>query len=498
MRHLGLVVVLVGFSLWPASSSIAAGVNAQGCYNPVDFGATPNNPADDDRPAIQAAMDAATSAGGGRVCLPGGRFRITRAPPGAYNRFAALSTHGAHLELMGSGPGTVIEMVGDQGAATTFVISIDPGASDITIRDLTIDTSQMTNTDEQTHAIEVGSPVGTGLVQDFRIDHVRIVHPGSSVPGVRKGDCLRFVGNTPDSLVRRATVVGSTFTSCARSGIAIQRNVHDLVIIGNQFTQASDQDIDSEPTGAGTNGSVAIIGNIFRDDVAIAQGDFAVTVGGISGPMARITLADNVFEGRGVNCYRVSDAAFTGNAFDATMESGYGVIEVENVADRLVINGNTIHRQGFAGPPIRITHHSGGFASNAVVSNNVLTNDTAGGGIVMESVADATVSNNDLYWTVPATTAQAIYLRSTIRPADGVMISNNRIVGSLGAAIFLGASPQPFEAVSIVGNMSRGPAVSLRCDQSVAGLFHQPIVHAANRWETPPSCAAATLVTSFP
>jgi hypothetical protein len=194
----------------------------------------------------------------------------------------------------------------------------------------------------------------------------------------------------------------------------------------------------------------------------------------------------------------VSDAAFTGNAFDATMESGYGVIEVENVAERLVINGNTIRRRGFAGPPIRIIHHSGAFASNLVVSNNLLTNDTAGGGIVMESVADVTVSNNDLRWTVPATEAPGIYLRSTIRPADGVMISNNRIVGSLLAAIFLGASPQPFEAVSIVGNMSRGVATPLRCDQSVAGNYHQPIVHAANRWETPPSCTAATLVTSYP
>lgn len=164
MKHVAFVMVLVGFPLWAASAAIAAGINAQGCYNPVDYHATPNDPTDDDRPAIQAAMDAATSAGGGRVCLPAGRFRVVRAPPGSYNRFAALSTHGTHLELMGSGPGTIIEMIGDQGGADTFVISIDPGASDIAVRDLTIDTSQMTNTSEQTHAIEVGSALGTGMI----------------------------------------------------------------------------------------------------------------------------------------------------------------------------------------------------------------------------------------------------------------------------------------------------------------------------------------------
>src|SRR2546430_17385963 len=56
------------------------GPNAQGCYNPVDYGATPNNESDDDRPGGQAAIDAAAAAGGGRVCWPAGRFRLTRAP----------------------------------------------------------------------------------------------------------------------------------------------------------------------------------------------------------------------------------------------------------------------------------------------------------------------------------------------------------------------------------------------------------------------------------
>lgn len=146
----------------------------------------------------------------------------------------------------------------------------------------------------------VGNGVGTGLVEDVRIEHVRFEHPGAT-DGSRKGDCLRMVGNTPQSAVRRVTVIGATFTRCARSGIAIQRNVFDLIIQGNQFTQSSDQDIDSEPTGGvnDLNGSVSIIGNVFRDDVSVAQGDFAVTVGGIGGPMARVVVSGNIFEGRG-------------------------------------------------------------------------------------------------------------------------------------------------------------------------------------------------------
>jgi hypothetical protein len=474
----------------------APGPNAAGCFDPADFGASPT-PGFDSRPGAQAAIDAAVAAGGGRVCFGTGRWHLTRAPIGSYDRFAALSTHGAHVEITGAGPGTVLEISGDQGAGTLFVIALDPGAHDITIRDLTIDTSLATNTDEQTHAIEVGTGLGTGFVEDVRIERVRFVHP-SATDGSRKGDCLRLVGATDQSAVRRVTVIGSTFTSCARSGIAIQRNVFDLVIQGNQFTQASDQDIDSEPTGSGLNGSVAIVGNVFHDDVAVAQGDFAVTLGGISAPMARVTLADNVFDGRGVGFYRIADATVTGNTFDATMEEGRGVINIENVAARMVVQGNTVRRRGVTGAPIRVEHHSGGAASQLVIANNVLTNDTPGNGIDMESAQDVTVSGNDILWTVPAPQASGVRLRSVIFPADGVMISGNRIAGAALYAVALGASPQPFKAVSVVGNMSRGTAVGLRCDQSVAGNFTQPIVYAANYFQAANQCLATPLVPAVP
>jgi hypothetical protein len=499
MRRRLILPLLAAALTGPASRGVAAAVpspNAAGCYDPADFGAQPV-PGVDSRPGAQAAIDAAVAAGGGRVCFGAGRWRLNRAPLGSYNRFAALSTHGAHLEITGAGPGTVLEIAGDQGAGTLWVLALDPGAHDVTIRDLTIDTSAATNTDEQTHAIEVGSGLGTGFVEDVRIERVRFLHPATA-DGSRKGDCLRLVGATPESAVRRVTVIGSTFTSCARSGIAIQRNVFDLVIEGNQFTEAGDQDIDSEPTGSGQNGSVAVIGNVFHDDVAVAQGDFAVTLGGIGDPMARVTLANNVFDGRGVGFYRIADATVTGNTFDATMEQGRGVINIENVAARMVVQGNTVRRRGATGAPIRVQHHSGGAASQLVIANNVLTNETPGNGIDMESVQDVSVSGNDIAWTVPAPQAVGVRLRSVIVPADGVMISGNRIAGSLLAGVFLGASPQPFKAVSIVGNMAHGAALGLRCDQSVAGNYTQPIVHAANYWQAPSQCLAATLVPALP
>jgi hypothetical protein len=209
--------------------------------------------------------------------------------------------------------------------------------------------------------------------------------------------------------------------------------------------------------------------------------------------MARVVVANNIFEGRGLDFYRASDVTVSGNTFDATMESGYGVIEAENVAERLSITGNTIRRRGHQGDLIRVIHHSGAFASNLVINANVFVNDTPGSGVVMESVQDVTISSNDFRWNVPAVQALGVYLRSTIRPADGVMISGNRFAGDLSAAVFFGAT-QPFNQVSIVGNMQRVPVsrCAARPRRPGATRSQSCMLEQLDGWDTVPRCHACT------
>src|SRR5215831_1098102 len=154
MQHV-LFSVFVACLLMVGTAA-AAGTGPGGCYDPAQYGAIPNDGLDD-RPAAQKAIDAAAAAGGGRVCFGAGHWTLTRAPVGSYNRFAALSIHTPNMEIQGAGPGTVLEVVGNQGAGTLWVIAVDPGARNIAIRDLTIDTAHTVNTVEQFHAIEIGS-----------------------------------------------------------------------------------------------------------------------------------------------------------------------------------------------------------------------------------------------------------------------------------------------------------------------------------------------------
>jgi TolB-like protein/DNA-binding winged helix-turn-helix (wHTH) protein len=215
-----------------------------GCHNPADFGAVPDDGIDDTS-ASQRAVDEALVAGG-QVCFGRGRWRLSRAPASTYNRFGALSIHGAHVDIRGIGPETVLEVVGDQGGAGMGVISVNPGAHNIAIRDLTIDTSATTNTSEEFHAIDIGNGLGNGMIEDVRIENVRIDHPDSP-DGSRKGDCVHIVGTTPNNAVRRITVLGAMFRRCARSDITVHKNVFDFFIQGNKLTASKDQGIDKDP-----------------------------------------------------------------------------------------------------------------------------------------------------------------------------------------------------------------------------------------------------------
>jgi TolB-like protein/DNA-binding winged helix-turn-helix (wHTH) protein len=209
------------------------------CHNLADFGAFPDDGIDDTAPSQKALEEA--SVRGGDVCFGRGRWRLSGASLNPRTSSAALSIHGSHVEIRGVGTETVLEVVGDQRGAGMGVISVNSGAHDIAIRDLTIDTSATTNTSEQFHAIVIGNGLGNGTVEDVRIEHVGFDHPAPS-DGSRKGDCLHIVGNTPDEAVRRVSVIGATFVSCASSDISIQQNVSDFYIQRNP-TPAGNRDI---------------------------------------------------------------------------------------------------------------------------------------------------------------------------------------------------------------------------------------------------------------
>ena len=285
----------------------------RGCYDPADFGADARRR---DRRPHTVATGARCGVGRGRAGVL--RSRTLAAVPCTgrlVHRFAALSTDGAHVEIVGAGPSTILDASGDQGGGKTVAISIDPGAKDVKVKDLTIDTSGMTNTDEQSHAIEIGSGVCTTSngtcsmpVEDISVEGVRFVHP-TAPTGQRKGACIRLLGNTAPTQVRHVKIIGVTFALCARSGIAVQRNVNSLKVIGNHFLPNRwDQAFDGEASGGEGDARLELIGNTFDEDTAIAQGDHSVSLTSQSGAV----VSDNTFNGRGIKLYRLQRPLLVG------------------------------------------------------------------------------------------------------------------------------------------------------------------------------------------
>ncbi|WP_245848224.1 right-handed parallel beta-helix repeat-containing protein [Lentzea kentuckyensis] len=487
-----IATLSIGTAVAVQAAGSKAGSGAGGCFDPVAFGAVPDD-GTDDRVPIQAAIDAASAAGGGTVCLGSGRWRVTRAPVGSYNRAAALSTHGARVTFSGTGPGTVLELAGDQQAGAVSVLSLDPGASDITVERLRIDTSATTNTDEQTHAIAIGSGVCTTAngtcsmpVTDVTVRDVVFAHP--STPGARKGDCIRLLGNTQATAVRRVTITGGSFVSCARSGIGVQRNVFSLAVLGNHFgEQIGDTAFDGEATGGDWDDGLRLEGNSFADS--------RVTSSVALSTYRHVTITGNTFGGKGLALYRTEDVVVTGNTFDVTAGTGGGVIDSQNIATRNKITGNIIRRHGVSGPGIRITPHSGGIPAQVTVAGNTIVADGNADAIYGDSVHEIGIRDNDITFTEAAPDGSGITLQGITGPIEDAMITGNTVTGASPyfAAVRLDSRPEPFRGVTVALNSSRGATRSLQCSQRAPGGFPPSIISTGNRWNVAPTCSVATL-----
>jgi hypothetical protein len=513
VRRSFLVAALAGTLVVGGGAAVHAAIGERtgkgvgGCFNPTDYEGAPNDNRED-QDAIQRAIDDAAAAGGGTVCLNAGRWRLSRAKDGSYNNHAALSTHNAHIAITGTGPGTVLDLVGDQLGRSTSVISLDPGASDITIDRLTIDTSGATNTDVQTHGIAIGSGVCNSAngtcsmpVSDVTVRDVNFIHP--TLAGFRKGDCIRILGNSAATKAQRVTIMGSSFTNCARSGIAVQRNVFSLAVIGNHFGgQIGDTPFDGEPTDGDPNNpapdgddGLRLIGNSF-EGTNVTWSATIVTY-------RHVTITGNTFAGRGLSLYRTGDVIVSDNTFDVTAISGEGVIDSGNHADDVKIHNNVIRRHGVGGPGVRIAPHLNSPERVAVTNNSITVDGDSIGAISAESVLDFTARDNNITFTSAAPNASGVVVQAINTPVNSATITGNTIVGPLSAtggntyfaAVRLNSRPGRFGTVTVALNTARAAIRSLTCSEDAPDGFVQPIVSVGNNWSVAPTCTVAPLTS---
>jgi hypothetical protein len=499
MNQTILIIATLG-ACTPAGHVVST-VSAVGeaCFDPVSYGAIPNDGISD-RPAMQAAADAAAlaslSSGVQRVCIGAGVWDCSRAPVGSYNRNACVSVHGGAVMFSGVGPATVIRLAGDQDQGDIVVLSHDPDSSG-GVQDLTVDTSDAFDTSEQTHAMGttgVCRPDHCRPITDLSYRRVVCLHPKRA--GERKGDCIRLLGNTapgadgsPGTGIYGVTIEDNVFKKCARSGIQPQRGVHGMVIHQNEFW--CDQPVHGEATGGSSpheNVGAEIAGNVFHGaelDGTPFQGDYDIELSGPpgSGPYEGIRIHGNVGT-RGIDLYRTSGAEVYETAMFATMRGPRGVIEVGNRCDGLHVRDIVVERRGSDGPLMRLISRSGALCSGVTVENSMLIQATHGSGIYAESVSDLVIDRSLFAWSVPSgPDLSGVYVRGTVSPVTGVVVKSTWFSGPLDVAIRLAGSPEGIGTAHIIGNMARGRG-ALVCG-GAAGLVEYTMNDLG-----PPSCSA--------
>src|SRR5918992_2490849 len=136
VRLFGIAVLLA--SSLPPGAILQTAVAAKapgGCFDPVDFGAVPND-GGDDRAVFQAAVDAAIAVQG-EVCIGPGNWDLTRNPLLGATNIGSIKVVAANgLTIRGAGPTTRLRMLGSGNNADWRLIDIRQGSTNVRVFDL--------------------------------------------------------------------------------------------------------------------------------------------------------------------------------------------------------------------------------------------------------------------------------------------------------------------------------------------------------------------------
>jgi Pectate lyase superfamily protein len=191
-------------------------ISAFNVKNTAYAGGAKGDNSTDDTAAIQAALNAANSAGGGRVYLPAGTYKLTTVT--VYNNTA----------LIGDGPqASVLSCTG----TPTAVVITDTSATGCVFRDFQINVNQVNGS--VSHGLDLVSASGKPVTL-HRVDNVFVyyagkdgIHLGAAVIESHVSNCFTYGCN--HGFGTEVSATDNKFTSCS----AAQSTSDGFYIMGN-------------------------------------------------------------------------------------------------------------------------------------------------------------------------------------------------------------------------------------------------------------------------
>ncbi len=420
-------------------------------FNVKSFGAVGNGVTDDST-AIQAAVTAATAAGGGTIYFPPGNFAVLKP---AVNLGSITLNNVANLTFLGDGYASRIQMVGDAALGTWYMFFIR-NATRCTWANLRLDGPNITNPDPagqniglffQSQGADAAGPTHCDVVGCY---FGRFVGDAIDVQGAAGKPALDIKIASNSFELQDGNATGS------RASVLAQRYSQEVSLQWNWVTGAHDNQIDFEPTGGGGDPAAgplewSLIGN--QIDASKGGVSAAITLSGIGTTQfdTRTRCAFNtITNGGSIQGLNLSNCVVFGNVVTVGGTTATGVCEISRVGQGLVVDSNVFVSLTNTNTRscIKLLSDSGFEPTRCVVSDNVtatLGDNTGGKGITLE-VPRAVVTGNYMDVNVTAVGIGVGIQNSSnaIGDLDHCSVVGNLVVGS-GSAMDSGVN---FNAVT--------------------------------------------------
>lgn len=435
-----------------------------------DFGAKGNG-VDDDRSAIQAAIDDAVTNDKGGVFFPAGTYRVSR--PAAPSERGSLDLNGVtDFAVAGEGPSSVVKLTNDDARSRDWhVFVLRNNCRRVAFSDLVVDGNRtgLTNPNEQSHGIEVED--GT---EDLTIR-------GCIVRDCF-GDGVRLLGrDAAGENVRRVRIESCLFQTNKRSGLGIQRALEEIIVAGCFFdATVSDQSIDFEPTGGDAPTDMIITGCVINH----TNRGPAVTLSGIRGadPTVRVKFSNNIVLGGQIFCTDIDQITMQDNVVIVTdaFSANRIPIQVQRGGESVLVTGNLLASEDAATEAvISVSEVNQRQVSRALIANNLCLARSRRGIQVLSS-DDVAVEANMVVATGSCT--QGIFVRSESSSVENIAVRNNEITtknqGAWVTGIQFTASAQGIGHACAIGDSIHGATEGVRFQ---GPGFRQTPVCALNR-----------------
>lgn len=375
-------------------------------FNVRSYGAVGDGVADD-RVAIQTAMDASSTAGGGVVYFPKATYRCTQAGANPW----CLDVP-SNVVLMGTGRQSILK-TGSGVANFTRLLRIQ-GKSNVRITNLALDGNKAGNnaTYEHNHCIFIFDST------DVIIDHCWTYDA--------TGDGISLSGSIACS--HRVTVDRCVSSGNIRNPLTVEQ-VNSVKITRSiiDAPAGAGGGIDFEPYEAVTLSDAYIAGNTL---ICGSPANYIVTLAGasVANPYRNIRFVNNHFVGGGtLNVIRAEGVVIEGNTGDITQLLG-------NAHSRdVVVQGNRWSAAPTASGAIYIVFALGETPIGWIVANNQIRVTTSVSGIFLSGCSKVLIQGNQL--TGNGNTGTSAVENFTTQAASDIDVLDNQI-DNFGRAIY--------------------------------------------------------------